>query len=66
MIIVVFHILKKLGEIVNMVSRDMEYVKRTTIKFLELKAFMSYVKNMYKRINGISNLAEENISEPEA
>ena len=40
-IIIVFHILKKLGEIVSVVSRDMEDVKKTTVKFLEMKAFMS-------------------------
>lgn len=55
--------LKKLGEILNMLSRYGRE-KKIQIKLLEMKAVTSEMKNTQGRINGMSDGAE-NISEPE-
>ena len=61
-IIAVLYVFKKLEEWLNMLTRDMEYIK-TQIEFLEMKITVSEMKNVLDGINGRLDIAEENITE---
>lgn len=45
MIKTVFHVFKKQEERWSMLSRDMEYIRKTQIELLEMKTMVSQVEN---------------------
>lgn len=60
-IIIVFYMLKKLDERLNMVSRDKGDIKMTQMELLEMKTIVLEMENRLDRINDPLDAAEENI-----
>lgn len=58
-IITEFHMFKKLEERLSMLSRVMEDIKKTQIKFLEMKITMFKFKNTVSGINDSFDTAEK-------
>ena len=59
-----FRMFKKLEEQLNMLSRNLEDIKKDT-KFLEMKIIMSEMKNTLDQINGRSAITDIKLSELE-
>lgn len=51
-VIIVFHLFKKLEEWLNMLSRNMDSIFKTQIEIVEKKITMFEIKNTLDRING--------------
>ena len=64
-IVIVFHMLKKLEARLNMISRDIKDIKEMQIKFLEMNTTMSEMKKSPDMINGRLDTEEENFSKIE-
>lgn len=62
-IITILHISRKLEKRWKMLYRDMENIKRTEIKLLEMKTIMSEIECTLDRINDRIDISEEKISE---
>lgn len=55
-IIIVFHMFKKVEEILNMLSRDVKKIQVTQTKCLEIKTTVSEMKNILDGINHKLNI----------